>query len=173
MEEDSSGSPSAAASCPRWVMLDEFGYHRNSVEEAKAAAAAAARTSTDLLFHVSFLLAAPPASSRLIYYGSPDDSPSKQDDGDGEQVDDVTVVAVHGDALLLEVITRRSQMHRPYDDGASTSMADYFVYDDDPARPPALVLLPGCYFAWQFEVEHDKKAHGGRLRPTNVACSSP
>jgi hypothetical protein len=95
----------------------------------------------------------------LIYYGSPD-IPSKQDDRDG--VDGIAAVTVHGDALLLEVTTtRKSQKHRPC--GASTSMTDYFVYDNGPARPPTLVLFPDCYFAWQFE--HDKKAHG-RLRPT-------
>jgi hypothetical protein len=126
------------------VILNRFGCERDSIVAAEAQAAAAACTSTNLLFHVSLLLAAPPASSRL-YYGR-SDSASCQDDGEGKKIDELRVIAVHGNAVLLQV---RSSSQRSQAYGATTtSELDYFLYETGTAmaRPPSLLMLPGCYF---------------------------
>ncbi|CAL4994997.1 unnamed protein product [Urochloa decumbens] len=136
METEPIDSP-AAASCPRWVMLNRYGYRRDHSGIAETTLAAAAFPSTGRPFGVSFCLKAPPASSIFLY-----DREDQREDTFMEEV-----VAAHGDCLLLE-----KMLHR--DDARSTSSTnwDYFLYEAGSAAwLPSLSLLAACFFPMDYE----------------------
>uniref|UniRef100_A0ACD5X122 Uncharacterized protein n=1 Tax=Avena sativa TaxID=4498 RepID=A0ACD5X122_AVESA len=112
---------------PRWALLDRLG-HRDDHADADSGTVASSQTSAGKKIYMSLRIAAPPATSRLYLrwqYG-----PTKKDPSFLYP----RVVAVHGDAVLFQLISP-SPPKRP-------RPIDYFVYTArGAARPPSLSLL--------------------------------
>ncbi|OEL19748.1 hypothetical protein BAE44_0019233 [Dichanthelium oligosanthes] len=134
----------ADSSCPRWVMLPRYAQRRDSsVSVADAKTSAAACTSTGRTFRISFGVAVPPAISSFYYDWVGGRAPASD-----EYFWKPTVVATHGDCILLEMrrpcIRERGFIHMP--------VLDYFLYEAAAgARPPSLLLLPACYIPTLYE----------------------
>ncbi|CAN6362431.1 unnamed protein product [Urochloa humidicola] len=141
--EHSDDSPAAAAACgPRWMMLNRYSYRRFA--NSAATTSSASHTSTGHLFRVSFRLAPPPACSTFYNdWAGSDDAPNQNPQ----------IVTAHGDCLLLDVTCPNP------DDKYNTIVTDHFLYDagggGGAARPPALSLLPACFFPMTFERGED------------------
>ncbi|KAL6598098.1 hypothetical protein ACP70R_046519 [Stipagrostis hirtigluma subsp. patula] len=119
------GSSAAATAYPRWVLFEQGIAEESEVgshSTADALTMAAARTSTGHPIGVSLRLASPPAESRVCVH-----LPHSVD------LKYATIVAAHGDSVLIQI--------------AFDEEIDYFVYNAGAGlpRPPALCLLPPCY----------------------------
>ncbi|KAF8731022.1 hypothetical protein HU200_016902 [Digitaria exilis] len=126
----------ATAYYPQWVLLDDRGEIEAVISNSSTAddrtSAAAACTSTGHLIVVSLRLALPPATSFLCIH-FPIVPPDLK-----EETTHATVLAAHGDSLLIYVYFKQ---------GYENETIDYFVYNagdasGEPPRPPPLRLLP-------------------------------
>lgn len=143
-----------------WVMLNKQGIRTDDTFVADAKTVACARTSTGHHLRVSFQGVPPPASS-FIHYDFPDSLPGdEEDDSDtdeGEEDDDdteedeeydiddlcISVVATHGDSVLLKMSHRR--LLCDFED-------DHFMYRaGGTTSPPTISLLPERDFLTKAE----------------------
>ncbi|CAL4985590.1 unnamed protein product [Urochloa decumbens] len=127
--------PAAAAKDPAgWMMLNSYGAIRTadtSVSDPNTIAET--HTSTDRHLRVFFGRTSPPAST-FVYYNLPDTKPGEED---GDELY-VSVLAAHGESVLLEV--------------SSGSEDEHFLYRvAGAARPPSLTLLPARDFLTKSE----------------------
>ncbi|KAL6639725.1 hypothetical protein ACP70R_022547 [Stipagrostis hirtigluma subsp. patula] len=139
-------SDSPAATDPRWLLLNRHGLRGDGSSVADASTAADSHTFEGRHLRVSFCLEAPPASS-FLYYDLPD---GDEDDDDDDKDYGITVVAAHGDSVLLQMNGTGRRLPPSYD----FCVYDYFVYRAGATgvRPPSLSLLPAREFTTKNEL---------------------
>ncbi|KAL6653268.1 hypothetical protein ACP70R_008846 [Stipagrostis hirtigluma subsp. patula] len=147
-----SGSPAATA-YPRWVLLSPYADREpdGSYSTADANTLVSGRTSTGEPIGVSLVVAAPPASSRVCFHLPPE-----------VVANYATVVAAHGDSLLIHVVFKTNGWWRD-------RTHEYFVYNAgagaaDPPRPPSLSLLPPCFLTEQELGRFGRRSDGRERR---------
>ncbi|CAL4982176.1 unnamed protein product [Urochloa decumbens] len=150
-EPSVSPAPAAAAKDPAggWMMLNSYGAIRTAdTSVADPNTVAEAHTSSGWHLQVFFGHVPPPASS-FVYYNLQDTNP-------GELY--VSVLAVHGDSVLLEVSSGSEDEHFLYRAGSA-------------ARPPSLALLPARDFLTKSENVFVPYIHPP-IQPWLHACST-
>ncbi|CAN6362414.1 unnamed protein product [Urochloa humidicola] len=159
--QSSSGSPSAAY--PRWVMFERYnrryGYGcDSSYFTGDVNTQATAHTTTGHQIQASLLLADPPASSHVCL--------QLQAHPKGAEARDTTVIAAHGDSVLVAgtVVVQDPSGNRP------DATTNHFVYRAGdaaavPPRPPSLSLLPPYYIA-------DKNYYSGRPKSRGLSSNN-
>ncbi|XP_034569733.1 uncharacterized protein [Setaria viridis] len=162
--EDQTTQPSpgsSSAAYPRWVLL-EMNYKKNDEDEdsscstpADVKTLAAARTTSGYPIQVSLRLAEPPAASCVcLQLQVPDDVDVRYP----------TVVAAHGDSVLIQVTVTNDL------GGFWNATTDHFVYNAgaaaaEPPREPSLSMLPPYYITDDYS---GPQAHQLHTRATGL-----